>query len=157
MVGRADDMHAIHDEQTAGTMGWLDAWAQTRGGRRGRASVASPTSGLVYAVTRHGTSREGDPHLHDHVLIANVCEMRDGKGGYKALFSAQLRDLTEAATMVGRLHSAAKAVELGYAIEPDQGRSGRARSWRIAGIPSDVCEIFAKRSDQIDAPTFVKA
>ncbi len=149
VVGRADDMHAIHDEQTAGTMGWLDAWAQTRGGRRGRASVATPTSGLVYAVTRHGTSRQGDPHLHDHVLIANVCEMRDGKGGYKALFSAQLRDLTEAATMVGRLHSAAKAIELGYAIEPDQGRSGRARAWRIAGIPAEVCEIFAKRSDQI--------
>jgi conjugative relaxase-like TrwC/TraI family protein len=149
VVGRADDMHAIHDEQTAGTMGWLDAWARTRGGRRGRASVATPTSGLVYAMTRHGTSREGDPHLHDHVLIANVCEMRDVNGGYKALFSAQLRDLTEAATMVGRLHSAAKAVELGYAIEPDQGRSGHARAWRIAGIPTEVCEIFAKRSDQI--------
>jgi conjugative relaxase-like TrwC/TraI family protein len=149
VVGRADDMHGIHDAQTAGTMGWLDAWAKTRGGRRGRASVATPTSGLVYAVTRHGTSREGDPHLHDHVLIANVCEMRDVKGGYKALFSAQLRDLTEAATMVGRLHSAAKAIELGYAIEPDPGRSGRARAWRIAGIPTEVCEIFAKRSDQI--------
>jgi conjugative relaxase-like TrwC/TraI family protein len=149
VVGHADDMHAIHDEQTAGTLDWLDGWAQARGGRRGRAAVATPTAGLVYAVTRHGTSRLGDPHLHDHVLVANVCEMRDRAGGYKALFSARLRDLTEAAAMVGRLHAAARTVELGYAIELDAGESGRARDWRIAGIPAEVCEIFSKRSDQI--------
>jgi conjugative relaxase-like TrwC/TraI family protein len=100
-------------------------------------------------VTRHGTSREGDPHAHDHVLVANVCEMRDTAGGYKALNSAQLRDRDEAATMVGRLHSAAKAIELGYAIEPDAGRRGRARDWRIAGIPAEVYEVFSKRADQI--------
>ncbi|MGH9214943.1 MAG: MobF family relaxase [Acidimicrobiales bacterium] len=149
VVGRADDMHAILDAETAGTMGYLDAWAQDRGGRRSRASIATPTSGLVYAVTRHGTSRLGDPSLHDHVLIANVCEMRDSKGGHKALYSARVRDLAEAAAMVGRLRSAAKAIELGYAIEPDPGRSGRARDWRIGGIPAEVCEIFSKRSDQI--------
>jgi conjugative relaxase-like TrwC/TraI family protein len=149
VVGRADDMHAILDAQTAATMGYLEGWAQARGGRRGRATVATPTSGLVYAVTRHGTSREGDPHAHDHVLVANVCEMRDTAGGYKALNSVQLRDRDEAATMVGRLHSAAKAIELGYAIEPDAGRRGRARDWRIAGIPAEVCEVFSKRADQI--------
>jgi conjugative relaxase-like TrwC/TraI family protein len=149
VVGRADDMHAILDVETAGTLGYLDAWAQARGGRRGRASVATPTSGLVYAVTRHGTSRLGDPALHDHVLIANVCEMRDTRGGHKALYSARVRDLAEAAAMVGRLRSTAKAIELGYAIEPDAGRSGRARDWRIVGIPAEVCEIFSKRSDQI--------
>jgi conjugative relaxase-like TrwC/TraI family protein len=149
LVGRADDMHATLDAQTAATMRYMDGWAQSRGGRRGRAAVATPTSGLVYAVTRHGTSREGDPHAHDHVLIANVCEMRDAKGGYKALKSDELRDQDEAATMVGRLHSAAKAIELGYAIETDRGRSGRARDWRIVGIPADVCEVFSKRSDQI--------
>jgi conjugative relaxase-like TrwC/TraI family protein len=149
LVGGADDMHAILDTETAGTVGYLEAWAQSPGGRRGRAAVATPTTGLAYAVTRHGTSREGDPHVHDHVLIANVCEMRDAKGGYKALRSDRLRDLVEPAAMVGRLHSAAKAIELGYAIELDQGRSGRARTWRIAGIPPEVCEIFSKRSDQI--------
>jgi conjugative relaxase-like TrwC/TraI family protein len=149
VVGRADDMHAILDAQTAATMGYLEGWAKSRGGRRGRGELATPTSGLVYAQTRHGTSREGDPHAHDHVLVANVCEMRDPTGGYKALNSAQLRDRDEAATMVGRLHSAAKAVELGYAIEPDRGRSGRARDWRIVGIPTEVCEIFSKRADQI--------
>jgi conjugative relaxase-like TrwC/TraI family protein len=75
--------------------------------------------------------------------------MADAKGGFKALDSALLRDMTEAATMVGRLHAAHRAIELGYAIETDQGASGRARRWRIAGIPDNVCELFSKRSDDI--------
>ncbi len=149
VVGRADHMHAILDAETAGTMDYLDAWMQARGGRRTRAAIATRMSGLVYAVTRHATSRLGDPALHDHVLIANVCEMLDTKGGHKALYSALVRDLAEAAAMAGRLRSAARAIELGYAIELDPGASGRARDWRIAGIPAEVCEIFSKRSDQI--------
>ncbi|MGH9289380.1 MAG: MobF family relaxase [Acidimicrobiales bacterium] len=149
VVGRADDMHAILDAETTGTMDYLDTWVQARGGRRGRAAFATPTSGLVYAVTRHATSRLGDPALHDHVLIANVCEMLDARGGHKGLFSAVVRDLAEAAAMTGRLRSAARAIELGYAIELDPGESGRARDWRVAGIPAEVCEIFSKRSDQI--------
>jgi conjugative relaxase-like TrwC/TraI family protein len=149
VAGRADDMHAILDAETSGTLGYLDAWMQARGGRRGRAAVATPTSGLVYAVTRHATSRLGDPALHDHVLIANVGKMLDARGGYKGLYSALVRDTAEAAAMAGRLRSAARAIELGYAIELDPGESGRARDWRIAGIPAEVCEIFSKRSDQI--------
>ena len=149
LVGRADHMHAILDAETAATMEFLDTWMQARGGRRGRATRAAPTGGLVYAATRHATSRLGDPALHDHVLVANVCEMLDTAGGHKALYSALVRDLAEAAAMTGRLCSAAKAIELGYAIEPDDGRSGRARDWRIAGIPAEVCEIFSKRSDEI--------
>ena len=149
VVGRADDMHTILDAETSGTMDYLDTWTQARGGRRGRAAMATPTNGLVYAVTRHATSRVGDPALHDHVLIANVCEMLDTKGGHKALFSAVVRDMAEAAAMAGRMRSAARAIELGYAIELDPGESGRARDWRIAGVPKEVCEIFSKRSDQI--------
>ena len=134
VIGRAEDMHSILDTETTTTMGWLDGWFHERGGRRGRAQVRTPTSGLTYAVTRHGTSRAGDPAPHDHVLVANVVEMLDTKGGFKGLDSAALRDTTEAATMVGRLASAAKAVELGYAIEPDDGPSGNLRHWRIVGV-----------------------
>jgi hypothetical protein len=100
-------------------------------------------------VTRHGTSRAGDPAPHDHVLVANVVEMADGPGGFKALDSAALRDTVEAATMVGRLHAAARAVELGFDIGPDDGPSGHLRHWRIAGVPDAVCEVFSKRSDEI--------
>src|SRR3546814_11242572 len=77
--------------------------------------------------------------------------MLDTKGGYKALDSAALRDTVEAATMVGRLHSAARAVELGFTIEADPGPSGNLRHWRITGIPQAVCDLYSKRADEIDA------
>lgn len=149
VVDRADDMHSILDVETAATMEWLDGWFQDRGGRRGRVQQRTATGGLIYAVTRHGTSRAGDPAPHDHVLVANVVEMLDGQGGFKALDSAALRDTVEAATMVGRLHAAARAVELGFDIAPDHGPSGHLRHWRITGVPEAVCEVLSKRSDEI--------
>jgi hypothetical protein len=50
----------------------------------------------------------------DHALVANVVEMLDDRGGFKGLDSAAPRDTVEAATMVGRLYSAVRAVELGF-------------------------------------------
>jgi conjugative relaxase-like TrwC/TraI family protein len=149
LIDQADAMHSILDVETVATMGWLDDWFQARGGRRGRAQVRTATGGLTYAVTRHATSRAGDPSPHDHVLVANIVEMLDRSGGYKALDSGTLADTVEAATMVGRLHSAARAVELGFDIAPDDGPSGHLRHWRIVGIPDEVCAVFSKRSDEI--------
>jgi conjugative relaxase-like TrwC/TraI family protein len=145
----AEDMHTILDVETTATIDWLEASMQETGGRRGRAATVTPTAGLVYATTRHGTSRAGDPSPHDHILIANGTVMLDATGGYKALFSAVLRDRVEAATMYGRLSSAYDAVKRGYAIELDNGPSGRLRHWRIKGIPLEVCEKMSKRSDAI--------
>lgn len=149
VVGNADAMHSILDAETAGTMDSLDGWFQARGGRRGRAQARTATGGLIYAMTRHATSRAGDPSPHDHVLVGNVIEMLDDRGGWKALDSAALRDTVEAATMVGRLHSAWRAVELGFEIAPDEGPSGNLRHWQIVGVPGEVCELFSKRSDEI--------
>jgi conjugative relaxase-like TrwC/TraI family protein len=150
VIGHADAMHSILDVETGATIGWLNDWFQERGGRRGREQIRTATGGLSYAVTRHATSRAGDPSPHDHVLVANVVEMLDDRGGFKALDSAALRDSAEAATMVGRLHAAWRAVQLGYQIEPDDGPSGNLRHWRLTAIPGDVCEVFSKRSDEID-------
>jgi conjugative relaxase-like TrwC/TraI family protein len=56
-----------------------------------------------------------------------------------------------AATAFGRVASAAKAIELGYGIEADDGPSGRLGHWRIAGMPEGACELFSKRSAEITA------
>ncbi len=77
--------------------------------------------------------------------------MGDARGGWKALDTALLRDHLHAATAIGRLAAAAKAVELGYGIEPDPGPSGRLGSFAISGIPKEACEVHATRSAQIDA------
>ena len=47
---------------------------------------------MIYATTRHATSRAGDPCPHDHVLVANLVRMADAKGGWKAADTALWRE-----------------------------------------------------------------
>jgi len=150
LLGKADDMHALLDTETDATVGYLEEWFARQGGRRGKAQRRAPTGGLIWARTRHAVSRSGDPNPHDHVLVANLTEMLDDRGGWKGLDTGGLRDLVHAATMVGRMAAAAKAVELGYAIKADHGPSGKLDHWAIDGIPTAVTDLFSKRSTEID-------
>ncbi|MFN2506206.1 MAG: MobF family relaxase [Acidimicrobiales bacterium] len=151
VIGRAEHMHKIMDAERDATLAYLDALTAHQGGRRGRACMSSPTEGLIYAVTRHATSRAGDPAPHDHVLLANVVRMADEKGGWKAATTSLWREHVHAATMFGRVAAAREAVNLGYGIERDDGPSGRLGHWAIAGIPAEVMEVHSKRTAEIAA------
>ena len=151
VIGRAEHMHAIMDAERDATLGYLDRVTSRLGGRRGRAATATATGGLVYAHTRHATSRAGDPCPHDHVLLANVVEMLDERGGWKAPDTALWREHLHAATMIGRAAAARVAVDLGYGIEADGGPSGRLGHWRIAGVPDEVMDVHSKRAAEITA------
>jgi conjugative relaxase-like TrwC/TraI family protein len=50
--------------------------AQSRTGKNGVHQIE--VNGLVAAGFRHRTSRAGDPHLHTHMLVANMAEGADG-------------------------------------------------------------------------------
>jgi conjugative relaxase-like TrwC/TraI family protein len=150
VLGRAEDMHAIMDAERDATLSYLDTLTKERGGRRGRAAVPTETSGLVYATARHATTRAGDPGPHDHVLIANVIEMKDAKGGTKAPDTTLWREHLHAATMVGRLASAKVATDLGYGIEADGGPTGKLGHWKISGIPDAALAVHSKRAAEIN-------
>jgi conjugative relaxase-like TrwC/TraI family protein len=151
VIGRAEDMHTIMDAERDATLAYFEQLTAGIGGRRGRAVVRTPTEGLIYASTRHATSRAGDPGPHDHVLVANLVRMADAKGGWKAADTALWREHLHAATMVGRVASAQRAVELGYGIVADPGPSGRLGHWAIAGVPEAVTEAHSKRAAEIQA------
>ena len=151
VIGRAEHMHRILDAERDATLRYLDRLVIQQGGRRGDAAVTTRTGGLIYAVTRHATSRAGDPNPHDHVLVANLVHMADDKGGWKGAHTALMREHLHAATMFGRVAAAHEAVALGYGIERDDGPSGRLGHWRIAGIPEEVLEVHSKRAAEIDA------
>jgi conjugative relaxase-like TrwC/TraI family protein len=149
VIGRADDMHRILDAERDATLAYLEAVTKTEGGRRGRGSVRTPTTGLIYASTRHGTSRAGDPCPHDHVLLANVVEMRDNRGGWKAADTALWRHKLMDATRHGQEASAREAERLGYGV--DRPEDGSLRHWAIRGVPDKVLKVHSKRAAQIAA------
>jgi hypothetical protein len=83
--------------------------------------------------------------------VANLVEMADQRGGWKAADTALWREHLHAASMVGRVAAARVAVELGYGIEADPGPSGKLGHWRIAGVPDEVIAVHSKRAAEIDA------
>jgi hypothetical protein len=139
------------DAERDATLAYLERLTRAAGGRRGRAVRPATMDGLIYCHTRHATTRAGNPGPHDHVLLVNLVRMLDEKGGWKAAYMSLWRDHLHAATQYGLVASAAKAVELGYAIEPDSGPSGRLRSWQIMGVPRAAQDLHSKRSQAIEA------
>lgn len=75
----SDHVLAAHREAVAAAVGHLErrALAVRRGTGEDRAAV--PASGLVGASFTHCLSRAGDPHLHTHVLAANLAHGADGR------------------------------------------------------------------------------
>lgn len=67
-----------HDAAVRPALGFLEGEeARVRRGHHGL--VVEPAAGLVAAGFRHRSSREGDPQLHTHVLVAKVGKGPDGR------------------------------------------------------------------------------
>src|SRR3954466_14707934 len=61
-----------------GAIGYLEREACVV--RRGRGGpIREHGEGFVAAAFRHRTSRAQDPHLHTHVIVANLARSADGK------------------------------------------------------------------------------
>jgi len=127
-----------HERAWQAAVTYLDTEAcVTRRGRGGTTRQAG--GGLVAAAFRHRTSRAQDPHLHTHVLIANLTVTADG---YRALDGqAILRTHRLAA---GYLYEAHLRHELTRALgvtwtEPVKGMA------EIQGVPSEVLQAFSTR------------
>ncbi len=71
----------VHAEAVASAMGYLEAHGVTATRRSGEARIVVPTSGVLAATFTHGVNRNLDPHLHSHVVVANVVHGADGRWG----------------------------------------------------------------------------
>ncbi|MFZ0250699.1 MAG: MobF family relaxase [Acidimicrobiales bacterium] len=72
---------AAHEQAVAGSLRYLERHGITATRRVGPDRVVLPTSGALAAVFTHGVSRNGDPHLHSHVVVANLVHGVDGRWG----------------------------------------------------------------------------
>lgn len=115
-------------------------------GRRGTDGLERiEGAGLVAAAFVHRTSRAGDPHLHTHVLVANLVFGHDGR--WSALDARLLYAHAKTASF---LYQAALRMELtrelGLAWEPV--RNGIAE---VRGIDQRVRRAFSRRRSEIEA------
>jgi conjugative relaxase-like TrwC/TraI family protein len=148
-------LHALGDESTrhAVTQAHLAAWQAalsyleeracvTRRGKNG--VIREPGSGFVAAAYQHRTSRAQDPHLHTHVIVANLARRPDGK--WRALDGQPI--LKHYRLAAGYLYQAQLRFELARSLgvewrEPVNGMA------EIAGVPDEVLKEFSKRRLQV--------
>jgi conjugative relaxase-like TrwC/TraI family protein len=131
-----------HDEAVRAAVGYLEqVAARGRRGPNGLTHVRS--SGFVAAVFRQRTSRANDPHLHSHVLVANLCRGEDGRWG--ALDSRLLYAHVMAA---GYLYECHLRYRLGWGlgVEWSEVVHGTAD---VVGVPVAMLERFSKRAREI--------
>ncbi|MFN7147899.1 MAG: MobF family relaxase [Microthrixaceae bacterium] len=142
--GVAAEVVAAHEAAVARAMSYMEeACAWTRTGRNGLHRVQA--GGFVAAGFRHRTSRDRDPLVHTHVLVANSVRADDGRwrtidatalydhartGGY--LYQAQLRH-----ELTGRLGVSWRPVVNGLAD--------------VDGIDDGLIGLFSKRRERIEA------
>jgi len=112
--------------------------------RRGKSGGQMERAGLVAAVFCHGISRELDPQLHSHCIVANAALRNDGTYG-----ALDLRPLYKNKMTLGALYRAELAHQLELGLGFEIVRTGAF--FDIAGIPSSLTEAFSTRRHQIEA------
>ncbi len=71
----------VHTEAVAGAMTYMERHGLSAVRRSGPEQTVLATSGVAAGVFTHGVNRNLDPHLHSHVVMANLVHGTDGRWG----------------------------------------------------------------------------
>jgi conjugative relaxase-like TrwC/TraI family protein len=141
-TGRA--VMSAHHAGLAEAVGYLGEHVGARRGHGGVQHVAG--RGLLAVGFDHRTSREGDPLLHTHLVVANRVQGPDGR--WTALDGRDLYRHRLAADVIYRATYQRELVRtLGVEWTPADGHGNR----ELAGMPEELVRGFSKRAGQIDA------
>ena len=136
-----------HDEAVRASLDWIEeTMLETRGwdpatGRRPRVKGY----GLAAALFRHVASRDLDPQLHTHAVVANMT--RDGEGRWKSIEPTLLRRNARLIGAYYRNELSRRLIERGYSVVP--AMAGRLQSFEIAGYDKALRDAFSTRRKQI--------
>ena len=138
-----------HNAAVADAVEWLESnIALTRTGTRGQAQIN--TLGVTAAMFHHWDSRAGDPDLHTHVAISNKVQGQDEK--WRSLDG---RPLFAAAVSLSERYNTRIEDELrerlGVEFQERTGTDdGRRPVREIAGVPTELLDLFSKRRQGIE-------
>ena len=147
LVGGDARATKAHDAAVARTLGWVERnVAETR--------MSDPATGRmvragdqksVIAAFRHDTSRNLDPLLHTHAVIANMVRGADGK--WRTMSNEKLYARKMLIGAIYRTELVGELERIGYRIEKTHA-DGR---FEVAGVPREVIEAFSTRRAEIEA------
>jgi conjugative relaxase-like TrwC/TraI family protein len=133
------EISEAHEASWQAALGYLEREACVV--RRGKGGLAREYgAGFVAATFRHRTSRAQDPHLHTHVIVANMTRTDDGE--WRALDGEAILKTYRLAA--GYLYEAHLRHELTHRLglgwsEPSKGMG------ELAGVPEEAVRSFSTR------------
>jgi conjugative relaxase-like TrwC/TraI family protein len=135
---------AAHHAGLAEAVAYLD---EHLGARRGHGGVQHVSGqGLLAVGFDHRTSREGDPLLHTHLVVANRVQGPDGR--WTALDG---RDLYRHRLAADAIYRATYQRALSRTLGVEWTAADTHGNRELAGIPQELVRGFSKRTSQIDA------
>lgn len=131
-----------HDQAVLETMREIEAEC---GAAQPRPGVCDKTGNMAYVTVRDGFNRDHDPHLHTHVVVANLTKWR---GKVLALDGREImaRDFNKAWGGLYRAKLAARLKELGYDITYT-----KKGEFRLDAVSLEVERVFSRRRAEIMA------
>ena len=136
-----------HDEAVRATLGFVEAeLLQTRGwdpATRRRPRVKA--EGMVVAGFRHLASRDQDPQLHTHCVLANMT--RNASGEWRSVEPTRIRRSEKLIGAYYRNELALRLQALGMAVSPTL--VGRVPGFELAGYDRSFLDAFSGRRREI--------
>ncbi len=149
-----DEMLKAHERANNAALSWVQSELTSRIGKGGKKSIE--VSGIAVRQVTHIDSRNGDPQVHTHNVLANVVKCADGK--VRTLDATPLvatkleQSLKHTAGAIYRHHLAQEFQKLGFGIErdvvPDKHKKPMLVS-SIVGIDKATCDAFSTRRKEI--------
>lgn len=133
---------AAHEAGVAAGLDYLERFeCRARRGSGGRTVIGA--RGFVAAAFTHELSRSGDPHLHTHVVVANVVRGEDGRCS-----APDMRPVFAAAKTAGTIAEAVMRQELSRSLGVEWGRVEKGTA-DVARMPEAVVAEFSARRAEI--------
>ena len=142
-----------HDRAVGRALDWFErnaAETRTKDPESGR-MVRTGGQKTVIATFRHDASRNLDPALHTHSVIANMVRGEDGK--WRTMANERLYASKMLLGALYRNELAGELAKLGYGIEKTHadGRFEIAGGPGCSPVPRDVIEAYSTRRAEIEA------
>lgn len=151
---QAARLEGAHEAAIEQTIVWLeDEVIRARTGAQGIAFHT--TQGLLATRFRHWESREGDPQLHDHVVVANKVQITDDQGRTKWL-TIDSRSLYKATVTASSVYNQALAAELktlGLELRERTIPSGDYKGMELVSVSDELIDRCSGRRTAITART----
>jgi conjugative relaxase-like TrwC/TraI family protein len=139
-TGRA--VLAAHHAGVTEATAYLDGHLGARRGHGGVQHVSG--QGMLAVGFDHRTSREGDPLLHTHLVVANRVRGPDGR--WTALDG---RDLYRHRLAADAIYRACYQRQLSRTLGVEWTAADQHGNRELQGLPDELVRLFSKRADQI--------